>query len=221
MVAKELITDDIHSLSAGDLLVEAHAALSGSCFTFLPVVDHSQYLGLISPGMVQSSPSGSVVSSASPDGYFDISVLENQHIFEVIDVFSRYELTVLPVVTAGREYLGSISLQKLISAFNQLTGATLPGAILVLSLPAIEYSPTMLARIVEENGAKIQSLYAVTDEDGQHMSVTLKLNTVETTSIMRSFDRYGILVQSHYQANTRLDDFYRTRYEEFMKYMDF
>jgi hypothetical protein len=149
-----------------------------------------------------------------------VSVIENQHIYEVIDLVSRYGLTLLPVVTSAKDYNGSITLLSLVKNFSKLTAAGQPGAILVLSLALQDYSPTLLSRIIEDNNAKIISLYVIPDPNGRELTVTVKVNTQETSSMMRSFDRYGYTVKSYFLANSQLDDFYRSRYEELMKYMN-
>ena len=78
----------------------------------------------------------------------------------------------------------------------------------------------MLSRIIEDNQAKMISMYVIPDPNGRELLVTIKVNTQETSSMIRAFDRYGYTVKSYFQANSQLDDFYRSRYEEFMKYMN-
>jgi CBS domain-containing protein len=220
MLAKDLIADIIPPVSEKETVRQILERMAELKIAHLPVVVDSEYLGLISDadlGLI-SDPDSFVETKS-----FELvkaSVFEEQHIYEVINQVSSFSLTLLPVLTATRVYSGSITLPVLVKNFSNLTAAAEPGAILVLSLAPKDYSPTIISRIIEENNAKMISLYMVPDPKNDELSVTIKINTQETSSIMRSFDRYGYSVRSYFLANSQLEDFYRSRYEEFMKYMN-
>jgi CBS domain-containing protein len=220
MLAKDLIADIIPPVSEKETVRQILERMAELKIAHLPVVVDSEYLGLISDadlGLI--SDPDSFVETKSIE-LVKASVFEEQHIYEVINQVSSFSLTLLPVLTATRVYSGSITLPVLVKNFSNLTAAAEPGAILVLSLAPKDYSPTIISRIIEENNAKMISLYMVPDPKNDELSVTIKINTQETSSIMRSFDRYGYSVRSYFLANSQLEDFYRSRYEEFMKYMN-
>jgi CBS domain-containing protein len=220
MLAKDLIADIIPPVSEKETVRQILERMAELKIAHLPVVVDSEYLGLISDadlGLI--SDPDSFVETKSIE-LVKASVFEEQHIYEVINQVSSFSLTLLPVLTSTRVYSGSITLPVLVKNFSNLTAAAEPGAILVLSLAPKDYSPTIISRIIEENNAKMISLYMVPDPKNDELSVTIKINTQETSSIMRSFDRYGYSVRSYFLANSQLEDFYRSRYEEFMKYMN-
>ncbi|MFA5814069.1 MAG: CBS domain-containing protein [Bacteroidales bacterium] len=220
MLAQDLVSNLIPAVTGSDTVSQVIDRMVEFRVAHLPVVDHGEYLGLISEKDVREFTDPSQLIGTQVINLLAISVIENQHVYEVIDLVSRYELTLLPVLTPGKEYKGSITLPSLVRNFSMLTAAGQPGAILVLSLALQDYSPTMLSRIIEDNNAKMISLYVIPDPNGRELTATIKVNTEETSSLMRSFDRYGYTVKSYFLANSQLDDFYRSRYEEFMKYMN-
>lgn len=220
MLAKDLVSDVIPAVKDSDTVKLALDLMNEFRVSHLPVVGPSGYAGLLSESELRDLNDETRQLDLEKMNCLNLSVLENQHIYEVIDVIARWGLTLLPVITPTMEYRGSILLPALVSIFSTLTAAGQPGAILVIGLSPLDYSPNILARIIEENNAKIMSMYAVPDPDGRNLSVTIKVNTQETSSIMRSMDRYGYSVRSYYMADSQLDDFYRSRYEEFMKYMN-
>jgi acetoin utilization protein AcuB len=220
MLAKDLISESIPAAAVTDTVSLVIDQMSMLRVAHLPVADYDGYLGLVSEKDLCDADASGTLGSSVAGSFLAVSAFENQHIYEVVDLISRFNLTLLPVLDQGKKYTGSITLPGLISRLSLLTAAGQPGAILVLSMASQDYSPNMISRIIEENNAKILSLYAVNDPNGHELTVTVKINTQDTSSIMRSFDRYGFSVTSHFLANSQLDDFYRSRYEELMKYMN-
>lgn len=220
MLAKDLVSTLIPSVTGSDTVRQVIQRMVEFRVSHLPVVDQADYLGLISEKDIREFTDPDQLIVTQLINLLAVSVNENQHVYEVIDLVSRFELTLLPVITSGKEYTGCITLPSLVRNFSLLTAAGQPGAILVLSLAMQDYSSTMLSKIIEDNNAKIMSLYVIPDSNGRELTVTIKVNTQETSSMIRSFDRYGYTVKSFFLANSQMEDFYRSRYEEFMKYMN-
>jgi acetoin utilization protein AcuB len=220
MLAKEITSISIPSVSESDTVSHALELMASLKITHLPLISNAGYDGLLSEEVLLNIKCSQEQLVWHNTNLVPVSVFENQHVFEVIDVVARYNLTILPVLSIAKDYIGSITISSLVRSINLLTAAGQPGAILVLSLSPQDYSPTILSRIIEENSAKMISLYAVPDPNGRELIVTIKINSQETSSIVRSFDRYGYSVKSYFLANSQLEDFYRSRYEEFMKYMN-
>ncbi len=220
MLAKDLVADIILPVSESETVRQIIDRMSDLKISHLPFVINSEYLGLISEVDLLTMKDTRAIVDAKSIELLTASVFEDQHIYEVIDLVARYGMTLVPVLSAAQKYQGSITLPVLIRNFSSLTAAGQPGAILVLSLAPQDYSPTIISRIIEENNAKMISLYMIQDPKSPELTVTIKINTQETGSIMRSFDRYGYSVTSYFLANSQLEDFYRSRYEEFMKYIN-
>jgi acetoin utilization protein AcuB len=220
MLIRDLVSPVIPEVAGSDTVSSVIERMLEHKVSHLPVVDLGHYLGLIAEkDIIAFSDEDSLISNRF-NYLLPVSVIENQHVYEVIDLVSKYELTHLPVLTSENVYIGSINLPSLVQCVNKLTAAGQPGAILVISLASQDYSPTLLSRIIEENNAKMISLYVIPDPSGRELTITIKVNTQETSSIMRSFDRYGYSVRSSFLANSQLEDFYRNRYEELMKYIN-
>jgi CBS domain-containing protein len=220
MLAKDLVIDYVPVITGSDTFDQVIDQMVLFKVGHLPMVVEDQYRGLISEKDIKDLTGKDQTIGSRTLDLLLVSITENQHVYEVIDLIARYDLSVLPVLGSDSEYLGSITLPSLVKTFNILTAAGQPGAILVFNLAMQDYSPTLLSRIIEDNNAKIMSLYTVPDPNGRELLVTIKVNTQEISSMMRSFDRFGYQVKSHYMASSQLDDFYRSRYEEFMNYMN-
>ncbi len=220
MLAKDLVAYFIPPVTETDSVKQILDRMTELKISHLPVVMNAAYQGIIAESDLGVFPDQEVIINSKSIEFINVSVIEDQHIYEVIDLVSRYNLTLIPVLSATGEYKGSITLPVLVRNFSSLTAAGEPGAILVLNIAPQDYSPNIISRIIEENNAKMISLYMIQDPNNPELTVTIKINTQETSSIIRSFDRYGYSVKSYFLANSQLDDFYRSRYEEFMKYMN-
>ena len=103
---------------------------------------------------------------------------------------------------------------------DNMTAVKIPGGIIVLELNTHDYSMAQIARIVEDNDAKILSCYVTTATDSMKMEVTLKINQTDLTSVIRSFQRYDYSIKASYQGHNRQEDVLRNHYDQFMLYLN-
>ena len=123
-----------------------------------------------------------------------------------MDVMSRLQLSLIPVLNLKKQYIGVISLPDLLHYFAELSALKNPGGIIVLELIENDYSLAHIAQIVEENGAKILSTYITAHKDSTKIELTLKLNVVDLTSIIQTFDRYEYtIVGAHMRKSPYYD----------------
>jgi len=102
---------------------------------------------------------------------------------------------------------------------NKATEKT-PGGVIVLELNVHDYSLAHIARIVEDNDAKIWSSHVTSITDSMKIDVTLKINRTDVTSIIQSFMRYDYTIKALYQSNNRNEDILRNHYEQLMMYLN-
>jgi CBS domain-containing protein len=220
MIARELMSDLIPVVTGNESASMVAGWMDLYRVTHLPVGNEAGFLGLVTEAEILNLPDQEMPVSGRISNLVNAYIIEDQHIYEAIEEFVSHRLTLLPVVDKAKKYMGSITLPDLVSAFSMLTSAGQPGAILEIGMPVRDYTLSTLSRIVEENNARILSLYTSTVPDQAALKVTMKINTPEIRSITRSLERYGYTVGAYFMDNEELDDFYRERYEELMKYMN-
>ena len=93
----------------------------------------------------------------------------------VLRIAGEYHVSIIPVINHDRQLLGVITLEDLVENLSSMQGANKPGGIIVLEMAENDYSLQQIARIVEENDAKILSLSVNTGEMGK-IEVNLKMN---------------------------------------------
>ncbi len=220
MHAKDLISDIVPALKTSDTGVQALNWMEIFRVKHLPIVNHQQFLGLISDQDIYdlNDPEEAIgnhgLSLQKP------FVGQNQHIYEVIEVLSRLKLSLVPVLNEDKHFLGVITQDDLTREFANLSAMQHPGGILELEMNEIDYSLTEISNIVESNSAKILSLYVATDEETQKMSVTLKINITDLTAIIATFNRYSYNVKASYMNSEDMDEFYQDRFDEFLNFLN-
>ena len=83
-----------------------------------------------------------------------------------------------------------------------------------------DYSLSQIAQIIEGNNVKVLSIYITSSKDSTKMEVTIKVNTSDLSSVIRTFERYNYEVMTWVTTNDTMDDFYSERYDQLMKYLN-
>lgn len=219
MIAKDLISDVVPALKTSDSGQKALYWMDIFRISHLPIVNDSEFLGLISDkdiydhNMAEEPIGNHTLSLFSP--YVEV----NQHIYEVIELASELQLSVVPVLDNNNEFQGVITLSDILHYFADVSALKQPGGILVLELNTVDYSLTEIAQIVESNDAKILSSYITSTAQSTRMEVTLKINRKELSSIMQTFIRYNYVIKETYTDENDLNSLYENRYDSFMKYL--
>lgn len=219
MLAAQLISDNIPSLKTSDTGEEALVMMEIYKVSHLPIVNNRDLLGIISDSDIydmeqQKEPIGNLSLSMNL-----IYVNAEQHMFEAIDLILRYDLTVLPVLDEKKIYLGAITLKDIVKNIGTSFSLTGPGGIVVITVNARDYSMAEIARIVEENDAKILSSNISFDTNINHYSITLKLNREDLSPIIKSFERYDYEVKTWHMNDGKLDEVIQERFDGLMRYL--
>jgi CBS domain-containing protein len=220
MVAKDLISEVIPSLKTSDLGQTALNWMEIFRVSHLPIVNNQDFLGLISDADIydMNQPEEPIGNHALT--LFKPYVDEKQHIFEVIGLASRLKLSVVPVLDSNSHFKGVITISDLIRHLAGISSMDQPGGIIVLELIERDYSLSQIAQIVESNNAKVLSMYITSPPESTKLEVTLKVNTSDLISVIRTFERYNYEVKTWVSDNDSMDSFYSERYDLLMKYLN-
>ncbi len=220
MLARELISDVVTALKTSDSGTSALSWMEVFRVKHLPIVNQRDFLGLISDSDIYD-----LNDPDEPVGNHNLSlqkpfVNEDQHIYEVIELLARMELTLVPVLNQEKQYLGVITQEELTRKFAHLSAMQQPGGIIELEMIQHDYSLSEISQIVESNNGRILSLYVASSDDDARLRVTLKINLTDLTSILETLNRYSYTVVSSHMNNEDLDEFYQERFDTFIKYLN-
>jgi CBS domain-containing protein len=220
MVAKDLISDVIPPLKTSDTGQTALNWMEIFRISHLPIVNNQDFLGLISDTDIYD-----MNQPEEPIGNHALTLLKpfvttEQHLFEVIGLASRLKLTVVPVLDEKQRYKGVITTTDLIRYLAGISSMDQQGAIIVLEILERDYSLSQIAQIVESNNVKVLSMYLTSPPDSTRLEVTLKLNSNEIASVIRTFERYSYEVKTWVTTDDSMDRFYSERFDLLMKYLN-
>lgn len=220
MFAKDLVSNLIPTVKSTDSGNKVIGWMDFYKVSHLPVTKDNEYVGLISESDVYNLDCGE-----ENIGNFNLSVIrpyvyETQHLWEVVSIFSEFKLSLVPVLDEDDNYVGLISLADFVNCLSFLTSADQMGSIIVLEMGVRDYSLSEISRIVEENNAKVLSLFVSSKKDTMLINVTIKLNTSEITSILQTFTRYDYTIKASFLNDDDEVRLYRERYESFLNYLN-
>jgi CBS domain-containing protein len=220
MVAKDLISEVIPSLKTSDLGQTALNWMEIFRVSHLPIVNNQDFLGLISDTDIydMNQPEEPIGNHALT--LFKPYVDGEQHIFEVIGLASRLKLSVVPVLDSNNHFMGVITTSDLIRHLAGISSMDQPGSIIVLELIERDYSLSQIAQIVESNNVKVLSMYITSPPESTKLEVTLKVNTSDLISVIRTFERYNYEVKTWVSNSDSMDRFYSERFDHLMKYLN-
>lgn len=220
MEAIDLITDSIPVIKTSDTGEDALGLMELYRVSHLPVVNSDVLLGLVSDEDIfdLSQPDQAIGNHSLSAGKAFVS--ENTHIYEVINSFATLDLTVLPVLNSEEQYIGAITLRDLVRTFSDLLASGGPGGIVVLEFRDLTFSMAEIARIIEDENAKILSSYLHHCSVNNIFKLTIKINREDLTSILKAFERYNYTIKTWYMQEGKLDSLIQDRYDALMRFLD-
>ena len=219
MIARHLISDTIIPLKTSDTGNTALKWMDENKVSHLPIVNNDNYVGLISEKDILE-----LNNYEEPIGNHHLSldkasVKELQHIYEIIELFEKHSLSLVPVVDNHENYLGSITLASLLSYLSNSFSINSPGGVIVLEMSENDYSLTEIANIVESNDAKILRCFIGNHSDSTLIEVIIKINKTEMDAIIQTFTRYEYIVKAIFGEDGDVEDL-KERYDSLMNYLN-
>ena len=214
MRAQQLLTSDLPLLLPIDTVSSAIQLMDEYKVTHLPLVVEDLFKGLVNEEDLLECDKDAVLAEINTHPIF---VDPNIHIYEVVAQMAQAKIDVLPVVIQGK-YMGCIDRGSILNFFAQEAGWALDGSIIILEIPAANYSLSKISRIVEENGTRITS-FNMSHLDSGDLIVTVKVNTINIATIMASFERFDYRVLNFYNS-PEVEDEIRNKFDAFMRYLE-
>lgn len=220
MIAEQLISDILPSLSLDDIGQKALNWMETFKVSHLPIVDGDEYIALISDQDIYDNDLINVPIKSKKMSLISPYVVTTQHFFDIATIVSRFKITVVPILDSNRKYQGMVSLNRLAFKICDFCSGQGVCSTLVLEVGHFDYSLSQISQIVEGNGAKILNLYVVSVPDSQELDITLRINISDLSAIIQTFVRYDYNIKAFYNDNSILNNLYDDRFEEFMKYLN-
>ncbi len=220
MIASSLITDTIPPVFVNESCEKALIWMDEFKVAHLPVVDGTEYVGLVSDDLIFDSN-----DDTAPVGSLNLIshrpfVFEHQHVYEVMKLMADLNVSVIPVLDKNENYIGLTTTHKVMSALTSMAYAEQAGAVIVVEMNENDYSMAHLGQLIEGNNTKILSSYVTSSSDSTQIEVTLKLNRKDIGGVLQTLYRFEYNVKETYAGNKYEEDM-QDRYDGLLKYLDF
>jgi len=216
MLTRDLISNSIPFLHKDDKVFHALQLMNDYHVTHLPVVENENYLGIISEEQLLQSDEENTISQI-PVTDESISVQANDHFLKAIQTAVLNKLSIVPVIEE-KLLVGIVTYNDLLKNASEFMSLNDPGALIVLEMESRSYSFTEINRIVESNDAQITQLNTFTDAETGIMQVTIRINKLEVSDIISTFQRYEYNVK-YYFGEELYENELRTNYDNLMNYL--
>jgi acetoin utilization protein AcuB len=219
MKVKDNILNDIVPIKMVDNVSSILSKMEELKFVHLPVTDEEQtFLGLINEDDLLEAENDSDPLSKHKHFLRAYSIPEKANLFEALKVVGLGNLSLLPVINDGQDYLGYLSPLEIIQDMGRQLTFTEPGSVLVLEIPTRDYQLSQIAQLVEAEDARIIGFHLTTSEQSDMLHLSLKINQKDLSTILKSFERYNYTILMVFHESL-FDDTLADRYESFMNYL--
>ncbi len=219
MKAVKLISSSIISLLPDDDGNRALELMNLYRVNHLAVVKNDFYLGVVSDKEINNWNSSDEYIEEHLPNLASPHVIYNQHLFDIIEVLEKNNLSVVPVLDENKQYKGVITNRKLLYTIANSAAIQSVGGVIVLQMNHNDYSLTEISNIIENNDAKILSTYVTSTPESTKMELTIKINKTEITPIIKDLERYEYSIVASYKEDDEDVDFLE-RYEQLMRFLN-
>jgi acetoin utilization protein AcuB len=216
MLTRDLISNSIPYLHLQDKVYHALQLMNDYHVVHLPVVEEDKYLGIISEDQLLHSDEEQVLQQL-PISDGGNAVKANDHFLKAIQVAVANKLSVVPVIENG-VLVGMVTYNDLLRNASDFMSLNQPGALIVLEMDNKDYSFAEINRIVESNDAQITQLNTYTDPETGIVQITIRINKLEVSDMLSSFQRYEFNVK-YFFGEEIYENELRTNYDNLMHYL--
>jgi acetoin utilization protein AcuB len=216
MLTRDLISNAIPYLHKSDTVYHALQLMNDHHVAHLPLVEDKSYLGIISEEqLLQNDEETELTDLQISDD--STSVQANEHFLKAIQTAVVNKLSIVPVVEE-KQLLGIVTYNDLLRNASEFMSLSQPGALIVLEIDSRHYSFTEINRIVESNDAQITQLNTYTDTETGLMQITIRVNKMEVSDLLSSFQRYEYNVK-YFFGEEMYENELKTNYDNLMHYL--
>ncbi len=190
-IQNQIITT-VPIFEVSETLKEVIRFFEETTFSHVGVTENGIYIGLLSENDLACFEPKKKIE----DFRFQLetfSVTKDTAWLDVLEMFSRNEANVLPVLDENQIIVGYYDLEDVVSVFIDTPFFREPGGILVVATGIKDYSFSEIAQIVEGNNARLLGAF-ITDSQNDVVQITLKVGTLNLNEVAQTFRRYNYTI---------------------------
>jgi acetoin utilization protein AcuB len=218
MLASQLINSSFPAVNLFDRVSLALQLMDEYDVFHLPVLSEEKFAGIISKEDLLDADESSLLASVE-SGLLAVSVKGEEYFLSALKLLAENELSLLPVINEQSELTGVISSRDLIRRVSVYMGNEDRGGIIVLEIDKRNFSFGEISRLVETNDAYITQLNTHTETDTGLVVVTIKVNKIEISDIVATFQRYEYIVRYYFGEESYANEL-KENYNHLISYLN-
>lgn len=218
MLSSQLIQTTYPVLQLYDKVSFALQLMDDYDVEHLPVTSEEKFAGIISKEELLDADETFAVA-ALQEFFIHKTVKGNEHFLAAVKIASENNLSLIPIINDEVEMLGSVSAKEMLAFVNTYIGNEEPGGVIVLEIDRRNYSFGEISRLVETNDAYITQLNTLTEATTGLVLVTLKVNKIEISDIVATFQRFDYSVRYFFGEEQYTNEL-KDNYNHLMSYLN-
>lgn len=214
-----MISASVPTLSLEDTVSQALQLMGDYHISHLPIIDDEKYVGLVSEDELINAEQETGSLKMLQSDFSKLSVNANNHVSEAVRVINENSISLMPVIDDETNWVGAITLPDLLKGIGKLNGVEEPGGIIILEVEKKDFSFSQLSKLVESNDAQILQLNTSSDNNLGTLTVTIKINKLEVSAIVATFQRYDYLVK-YYFGEELYENELKSNYDHLINYLN-
>ena len=197
MLATQLINSGFPSAHLTDSASLALQLMDDYDVQHLPVISEEKFMGLVAKADLLDLSEEQAIGGDSTL-ILPYSIKGDEHFLTALKLAAEKEISLVPVINDQLELLGVISITELLYRLSDFLGNNEPGGIIVLEISKRNFSFGEISRLVETNDALITQCNTFTEPETGLVIITLKINKIEISAIVATFQRYEYVVRYYF-----------------------
>ena len=200
----DYINNDFKAIHSSDSIESVMDFFEECKFSHFPVVENGIYIGCISSEEVETFDSSKKISDHryALKGFFARTTM---FWIEVLEVFSRNNTTIIPVLDDENNYVGYYEIKEVIRNFYDTPFVKDFGGVIIVEKSILDFTMSQVVQIVESNEGRILGLY-VSNTTPDKVQVTIKIVLGGMNEILQSFRRYEYDINSEHKEDVFLNN---------------
>jgi len=184
----------------------------------LPVLSEEKFAGIISKDDLLDADENNLLASVE-SSLQHISVKNEEYFLSALKLMADNELSLLPVINDLSELSGVIVSKDMVRRLSVFLGNEERGGIIVLETDKRNFSFGEINRLVETNDAYITQVNTRTEADTGMVVITLKVNKIEISDIVATFQRYEYIVRYYFGEEAYANEL-KENYNHLISYLN-
>ena len=197
MLATQLINSGFPSVHLTDSASLALQLMDDYDVQHLPVISEEKFMGLVAKADLLDLSKEQAIGADS-SFILPYSINGEEHFLTALKLAAEKEISLVPVINDQLELLGVISITELLYRLSNFLGNNEPGGLIVLEISKRNFSFGEISRLVETNDALITQCNTFTEPETGLVIITLKINKIEISAIVATFQRYEYIVRYYF-----------------------